>query len=124
MDVTVTGHQFYWEFTYHNVSGHNQTLTTSNELRVPRDALIKFRVTSADVFHNFGIPALKVKTDAMPGQTTTTWLVADQTGTYVARCYELCGQGHSYMTAQVIVMEPAAFEQWYANQTSTNTTET
>lgn len=122
MDVTVVGHQFYWEFQYHNVSGHNQTVTSNNELRVPRDALVRFRLTSADVFHNFGIPKLKVKADAIPGQNTTTWLVAEQKGTYTARCYELCGQGHSYMTAKVIVMEPKAFDRWYAKQTSGNQT--
>lgn len=122
MDVTVVGRQFSWEFTYHNVSGHNQTFTT-NELRIPRDALVTFRVTSADVFHNFGIPGLKVKTDAIPGQTTTTWVIARDTGRYTARCYELCGQGHSYMTAKVIVMEPAAFDEWYTAQTS-NATQT
>ncbi|MFB6196916.1 MAG: cytochrome c oxidase subunit II, partial [Halobacteriaceae archaeon] len=122
MDVTVVGHQFYWEFKYHNVSGHNRTVTTSGKLRVPKGALVTLRVTSADVFHNFGIPAMKVKTDAIPGQTTTTWFIADQRGTYLARCYELCGRGHSYMTAKVVVMRPNAFNEWYANQTSTNST--
>ncbi|MFB6075105.1 MAG: cytochrome c oxidase subunit II [Haloarculaceae archaeon] len=121
MNVTVTGHQFYWEFEYHNVSGASQSINTTGELRVPEGALVNLRVTSADVFHNFGIPELKVKTDAIPGQMTTTWFTADQQGTYLARCYELCGQGHSEMTAQVIVMQPDAFRQWYANQTSNST---
>ncbi|MFB6080508.1 MAG: cytochrome c oxidase subunit II [Haloferacaceae archaeon] len=120
MEVTVVGHQFFWEFDYHNVPGHDQALNTSGTLRIPANTRVKFRVTSADVFHTFGIPDLKVKSDAIPGQTTTTWLVARNTGTYLARCYELCGVGHSYMTAKVIVMKPQAFDQWYAQQTSGN----
>jgi len=72
------------------------------------------RVTSRDVFHNFGVPGLKVKSDAIPGQETTTWFVEDETGTYTAQCYELCGAGHSYMTADVVVMEPTEYDEWYA----------
>ncbi|MFB6135511.1 MAG: cytochrome c oxidase subunit II [Halobacteriaceae archaeon] len=122
MNVTVVGHQFYWEFDYHDAPGHDRNVTTRGTLRVPRGALVTLRVTSADVFHNFGIPSQRVKTDAIPGQTTTTWFVADRLGTYRARCYELCGRGHSYMTAKVIVMRPEAFDEWYANRTSANST--
>jgi cytochrome c oxidase subunit 2 len=70
-------------------------------------------VTSDDVFHTFGVPELRVKTDAIPGQYTDTWFRANRTGTYEARCFELCGAGHSYMTAEVVVMPPDEFREWY-----------
>ncbi len=108
MDVTVVGRQFIWEFHYAN--GHRSV----GELRVPKGTRVQLSVTSADVFHNFGVPGLRVKTDAIPGQTTETWFLADEVGTYTAQCYELCGAGHSAMNAQVVVMEPEAFEEWYA----------
>jgi cytochrome c oxidase subunit 2 len=107
LEVEVTGFQFAWQFEYPN--GH----TTTNTLRVPEDRPVVLTVTSDDVFHNFGIPALSLKADAIPGQTTETWFVAEETGTHQAQCYELCGSGHSYMTAQVIVMEPDAYQDWY-----------
>lgn len=110
LEVEVVGFQFGWEFVYPN--GH-----TSNTLRVPTDREIRLIVTSDDVFHNFGIPELRVKSDAMPGQTTNTWFVAEETGQYTAKCYELCGSGHSYMTADVIVMEEDAYQEWYENTT-------
>lgn len=112
MEVDVVGYQFGWEFEYPN--GH----TTNGQLRVPEDRLVTLNVTSRDVFHNFGVPELRVKTDAIPGQTTEAWFVADETGRHQAQCYELCGVGHSYMTAEVVVMEEAAFEEWYANTTN------
>ncbi|WP_144901845.1 cytochrome c oxidase subunit II [Halobellus captivus] len=111
MEVEVEGYQFGWDFTYPN--GHE-----SDVLRVPRDEVIQLRVTSSDVFHNFGVAELRVKTDAVPGQTTTTWFEADETGNYTAQCYELCGSGHSYMTATVVVMEPDEYREWYANTTA------
>lgn len=116
LDVRVEGYQFGWRFVYPN--GYE-----SNELRVPADRTVRLAVTSTDVFHNFGVPALRVKSDAIPGQTTDTWFRADQQGTYQANCYELCGAGHSFMHAQVVVMDPDDFDEWYAS-TATETAET
>ena len=107
VEITVTGFQFAWQFEYEN--GH----TTTGTMRVPADRPVKLHVTSDDVFHNFGIPGMSLKADAIPGQTTETWFVAEEPGTHTAQCYELCGSGHSYMTAQVIVMEPSEYEEWY-----------
>jgi cytochrome c oxidase subunit 2 len=108
-EVQVTGYQFGWEFEYPN--GY----TANGELRVPQGERIDLTVTSRDVWHNFGIPRFKVKSDAIPGQTTESWFVGSEVGTFQAVCYELCGAGHSQMNADVIVMEPEKFEQWYAN---------
>jgi cytochrome c oxidase subunit 2 len=74
-------------------------------------------VTSGDVMHNIGIPAFNAKTDAIPGQTTTTWFVPDETGTFQAACYELCGSGHSIMTSDVVVVESAEYQEWYDETT-------
>jgi len=115
LEVRVVGHQFYWEFVYPN--GHSEPGT----LRVPEDRRIRLTVTSEDVFHNFGVPELRAKADAIPGQETTTWFVAEETGTYQANCYELCGSGHSYMSASVRVMEPGDYREWYANTTTDET---
>jgi cytochrome c oxidase subunit 2 len=108
MTVDVEGYQFGWTFIYPN--GHE-----SSTLRVPEDRRVRLNVTSRDVIHNFGIPSLRAKTDAIPGQTTETWFIADETGTYEAQCYELCGAGHSYMTSEVQVMTQSAYQEWYAN---------
>ncbi len=115
LNVQVEGFQFGWEFIYPNGN-------TSETLRVPANTTVQLTVTSRDVFHNFGIPAFKMKTDALPGQTTDTWFQPNETGTYQAQCFELCGAGHSAMNANVSVMEPDAYEQWYENTTPANTT--
>ena len=116
IDVRVTGFQFGWRFTYPNGAA------VSGILRVPVDTPIRLTVTSDDVFHNFGIPSLHAKTDAIPGTTTETWFMAEEVGNHTARCYELCGVGHSAMQAQVVVMEPSAYEEWYANTNGTDST--
>jgi cytochrome c oxidase subunit 2 len=118
LEVEVVGHQFYWEFVYPN--GHS----TQGTLRVPEDRRVKLTVTSADVFHNFGVPELRAKADAIPGERTTTWFIAEQPGTYRANCYELCGTGHSYMSSDVRVMEQDSFQNWYADTANNSTSGT
>ncbi|PSP49383.1 cytochrome c oxidase subunit II [Halobacteriales archaeon QH_1_68_42] len=119
IDVRVEGYQFGWEFIYPN--GHVEDSQAGGKLYVPADTVVNLTVTSQDVHHNFGIPDLRIKSDAIPGQTTDAWFVAEETGTHTANCYELCGQGHSYMDAEVVVMEEAQFQDWYANTTGSET---
>ncbi len=104
--IDVVGQQFSWIFEYPN--GYESTT-----LQVPRGVAVKLNVTSGDVMHNIGIPAFNAKTDAIPGQTTSTWFVPDETGTFQAACYELCGSGHSLMTSDVVVVEPTEYQEWY-----------
>jgi len=117
LEVRVVGIQFGWEFHYPNGA------ETFNELRVPQGEVVRLTVTSDDVWHNFGIPAMRVKADAIPGQEQKTWLIANETGTHTANCYELCGRGHSDMNAQVVIMENGEFYDWYESE-ATNKSET
>jgi len=107
--IDVTGEQFSWIYEYPD--GH-----TTRTLTVPKDRQVLLRVTSSDTIHTFGIPAFRVKTDAIKGEVADTWFVADETGNYTAKCYELCGSGHSYMTSRVHVVTQAEYEQWAATR--------
>lgn len=109
MEIEVEGYQFGWDFIYPN--GH----TATNELRVPVDTVIQLQVTSRDVWHNFGSPELRIKADAIPGEYQDRWFNAEETGEHHAECFELCGAGHSGMTATIIVMEEEEFNDWYEN---------
>ena len=117
--VLVTGHRFYWDFNY---AGYpNRTITgapfchDANCLfAVPQGHDIRLNVTSADVFHNFGIIAIKVKADAYPGHINNIWFNAETPGNYTIQCYELCGgSGHATMTATLAVMPKTQFVSWY-----------
>ena len=111
LNVTVEGFRFGWTFIYPN--GHEST----GELRVPNDTVVDLDVTSTDVMHNLGLIPYERKTDAIPGSTTEMWFLPQETATYEdgAVCYELCGAGHSAMTADIVVMEQSAFDEWYAS---------
>ena len=127
--VYVTGHRFFWKFQY---AGFPNSPVSSNQIApseinnstcpklscvfaVPINQNIRLNVTSDDVFHNFGIIAVKVKADAYPGHINSIWFNADTPGNYTIQCYELCGAGHDTMLATLSVMNLNQFVQWYNN---------
>ncbi len=112
LDVTVTGHQFYWEFAYPD------GVVTIDRLRVPAGVPVRLTVTAPDwdVIHSWWIPALGGKIDAIPGRLNHTGFTAADAGTYVGRCAELCGIQHTVMLASVQVLPKATFDTWLATR--------
>ncbi|HYL78458.1 MAG TPA: cytochrome c oxidase subunit II [Bryobacteraceae bacterium] len=116
LQVTVVGHQWWWEFRYPGLG-----IVTANELHVPASTatiqkLTFLKLQSADVAHSFWVPRLAGKTDVIPGRVNTMWLEPKQTGTYLGNCAEYCGTQHANMLLRVIVHTPEEFEQWAAQQ--------
>lgn len=105
--IDVIGHQFYWDFRYPNNN------VSKNLLIVPVNSTVVLDVTSADVFHDFGIIQFKIKTDAIQGRTNTIWFIPYQVDNYTIQCFELCGDGHPGMIARLQVVKPANFTSWY-----------
>ncbi len=92
-----------------------------DDLIVPRLGLpvgreVEIVLKSKDVVHNFFVPELRIKLDAVPGLEGRLRFTPDKTGTYEIACSELCGLGHYRMRAFMEVMEPAAFQTWLTAQ--------
>jgi len=83
---------------------------------VPKDTTVTLQIKSNDVAHSWWIPALGGKQDAIPGLTNETWFKATRTGTFRGQCAELCGANHAFMTAKVVVVEPAQYLRWVDDQ--------
>lgn len=110
--IDVTGHQWYWVFNYTDPDGHLLTngtnvTQTQNVLYIPANAIVEVNVTSADVIHDFNIPALGVRIDAIPGIINHYWFTipsGTKPGThFLIQCTEFCGQGHYAMVGDVVV---------------------
>ena len=57
LEVTATGHQWWFEFTYHDSDG-NELFRTANEMHVPVEKAVNVSLVSNDVIHAFWVPAL------------------------------------------------------------------
>jgi cytochrome c oxidase subunit 2 len=104
LDITVEGHQYYWQFDYPNGA------RSIGDLHVPVGKVVYLTITSPDVNHSWWIPELAGKTDAIPGRTNHTWFKADEAGTYVGQCAEFCGTFHEAMKARVIATSDAEYQ--------------
>ena len=111
LQVTVTGEQWLWDYSYPQYGGINGT---SLELEVNRPVV--FTINSIDVQHSFWIPSFGIKQDAVPGETTHISVTPNKIGDYVVRCAELCGLYHSYMETPVHVVSSADFQTWVSQQ--------
>ena len=108
--VNVTGQQFTWSFDYPSEK------VKSNELVLPKDRPVEFRIHTKDVLHSFWVPEFRLKSDAVPGLTTKIRLTPNRIGRYQVVCAELCGIGHSTMRQNVRVVAAASFDSWLAEQ--------
>lgn len=83
-----------------------------SELVFPQDKPVLATITSMDVIHSFGVPALRLKQDAIPGMSIPIWWKATKTGTFDIACSQLCGNGHTAMSGLLRPVENAEFEAW------------
>jgi cytochrome c oxidase subunit 2 len=105
-DLTVIAHQWWWEVRY--ASG----AITANEIHIPVGKRLALHIDSQDVVHDFWVPALARKIDAIPGRPVNLWLQADEPGVYLGTCAEYCGAQHAWMRIRVIAEAPEQFEAW------------
>src|SRR6201993_2306408 len=116
LDVTVIGHQFWWEFRYPKYG-----VVTANELHVPvssssaQEATF-LKLTSADVNHSFWIPRLAGKTDLIANHVNSMWIDPQKPGLYLGQCAQFCGSQHALMLLRVYVDTPAQFAAWINKQ--------
>lgn len=112
-DVTLTGHQWWWEARYPNGA------VSVNEIHIPAGRRLLARIESTDVIHDFWVPELARKMDAVPGRASYIWLEADRPGTYQGTCSEFCGMQHAWMRFQVMAQTEAEFSAWLERQAET-----
>jgi cytochrome c oxidase subunit 2 len=116
LDVTVIGHQFWWEFRYPDLG-----IVTANELHIPvsdpaRPRPTFMKLSSADTDHSFWIPELGGKTDLIPNRENQMWIDPERTGLFLGQCAQYCGTQHGKMLLRVVVESDADFETWVRAQ--------
>jgi len=128
LTIKVTGHQWYWEYTYPEKGpidfqsyivpedqlkpGQLRLLDVDNQLVLPVGKKVRILTTSGDVIHSFFIPSLGVQRYAIPGRTIETWVEITQPGDYYGECNQICGTNHSQMPISIHAIPAAEFDTW------------
>jgi cytochrome c oxidase subunit 2 len=141
LQVEVTGMQFAWYFRYAGPDAtfgtthpqlvapgegnplgldpsdpHSADDEVSSELVLPANRQVDLRLKSQDVIHGFAIPEMRLKQNAVPGQTIHLHFTPTIPGTYAILCTQLCGTGHYRMNATLRVLPAGQFAAWLASK--------
>jgi cytochrome c oxidase subunit 2 len=118
--VEVNAQQWAWNFRQagpDKVFGTADDIVTINTLTVPTGRNVMLKMTAKDVIHSLYLPNLRVKKDAIPGNTTRTWFHAVKEGELDIACAQHCGTHHFKMRGQLNVLSPADFAAWEIEMT-------
>lgn len=105
--VEVVSLDWKWLFIY-----PDQGIATVNELVVPTNTPVNFRLTSATVWNVFFVPQFGTMIYTMPGMATRLNLQADQPGVYQGQSSHYSGDGFSGMRFKVHAVPPERFGAW------------
>lgn len=137
LQVEVTGMQFAWYFRYPGpdatfgrtslkladpASGNPLGIDpndpagkddlVSSQLVLPANREVDLTLRSQDVIHGFAVPQMRLKQNAVPGQTQHIHFTPQTPGTYAIMCTQVCGLGHYRMQATLRVIPQAEFNHW------------
>ena len=141
MQVEVTGVQFAWYFRYPGADAvfgvtqpglvapaegnplgldssdaHGADDIVSSQLVLPAGREVDLRLRAQDVIHGCFVPAMRLKQNAVPGETIHVHFTPEQPGSYAILCSQLCGLGHYRMSATLEVLPEREFAAWLASR--------
>ncbi|HTC76803.1 MAG TPA: hypothetical protein VK684_14570 [Edaphobacter sp.] len=141
LQIEATGVQFAWYFRYPGPDAtfgitrpqlaapaegnplgldptdpHSADDEVTSELVLPANREVDLRLNAQDVIHGFSIPELRLKQNAVPGQTIHIHFTPTIPGTYAILCTQLCGLGHYRMNATLRILPPDQFAAWLATK--------
>nr|APB02946.1 cytochrome c oxidase subunit II [Amolops chunganensis] len=128
MTIKTIGHQWYWSYEYSDFPdlnfdsymtqpkdlepGHFRLLEVDNRMISPIGVMTRMLITAEDVLHSWAVPALGVKSDAIPGRLNQSSFLAARPGLYYGQCSEICGVNHSFMPIVIETLPVPNFLTW------------
>jgi cytochrome c oxidase subunit II len=91
-------------------------ITTINQLVLPVNKPVIVHLSSKDVIHSFSLIQMRVKQDAIPGETIPVWFTPIMTGDWEINCSQLCGLGHFRMRGAYSIKSQADYDTWMKEQ--------
>nr|YP_010234466.1 cytochrome c oxidase subunit II [Pedioplanis laticeps]QTA72632.1 cytochrome c oxidase subunit II [Pedioplanis laticeps] len=128
LTIKAMGHQWYWSYEYTDYEnllfdsymiptqdlspGNFRLLEVDHRAVIPMESPIRVLVSAEDVLHSWAIPALGIKTDAIPGRLNQTTMITSHPGLFYGQCSEICGSNHSFMPIVIESTPLKYFELW------------
>ena len=107
VEIEVISLDWKWLFIY-----PEEQIATVNELLIPVDTPIRFRLTSSSVMNSFFVPQLGSQIYTMAGMTTRLNLMASRPGTFAGFSAQFSGDGFSDMRFEVRAVPASEYQAW------------
>ena len=107
--VEVVAMNWKWLFIYPDLH-----VATVNELHIPVDTPVDFKLTAASIMNSFFIPSLGTQVYTMPGMQTQLHLIANRTGAFPGMSTAFSGPGFADMHFSTVTTSQADFDAWAA----------
>ncbi len=107
LEIQVVSLDWKWLFIY-----PEQGIATVNQLVLPVDRQVRFRLTSSSVMNTFYVPTMAGMIYTMPGMETKLHAVINKPGDYAGMSAHYSGAGFSGMNFRVRAVDDAGFAGW------------
>jgi cytochrome o ubiquinol oxidase subunit 2 len=107
VEIEVISLDWKWLFIY-----PQDQVAALNELVIPVNTPVHFRLTSGSVMNSFFVPQLGSQIYTMAGMTTQLNLLASQVGTYAGISAQFSGDGFSDMGFDVRAVPQEEYQAW------------
>jgi cytochrome o ubiquinol oxidase subunit 2 len=109
LEVDVVAMDWKWLFFYPEYG-----VATVNQLALPTNRPVAFKITATSVMNSFYIPALAGQIYAMPGMQTQLHAVLNKPGAFEGFSANYSGAGFAGMHFKTLGMDDAGFADWIA----------
>ena len=107
LEIQVVALDWKWLFVY-----PEEGIATVNEIAVPVDRPVRFRITASSVMNTFYVPALAGMIYGMPGMESELNAVINEPGVYEGFSANYSGAGFSHMRFKFHGLSDAGYQQW------------
>jgi cytochrome o ubiquinol oxidase subunit 2 len=107
LEIDVVALDWKWLFIY-----PEQGIATVNQLVIPVDREVRFRISASSVMNSFYVPALAGQVYAMPGMETKLHAVLNKQGRFEGFSANYSGAGFSGMKFMTTGTDNAGFVRW------------
>jgi cytochrome o ubiquinol oxidase subunit II len=110
VEIEVISLDWKWLFIY-----PQEQVAAVNELVIPVNTPVHFKLTSGSVMNSFFVPQLGSQIYTMAGMTTQLNLLASQAGTYAGLSAQFSGDGFSDMRFDVRAVPEEEYKAWLSS---------
>lgn len=108
--ITLTALATDGVWTQELVAGENywrKRFSPTPEIHVKQGETVVLRLASADVLHSFAIPLLNIgPIDVPAGEVREVKFTAEQPGTLIFLCWQVCSPVHERLRGKIVVLSP------------------